>query len=371
MRRTRTAASIGIRSLVVAGLLATGAAMASTVAPVTSPRDKRPSPYREFEGSSNPLELRLFADAVDGRLDEHSLLGAALVASGVDDPNEVRGYEDRLAQWGEQLSQSGLVVGTARQQAQAVFEFMHERILVGGYSQECTDLRTAMDQGRFNCVSATVLFQCLAERFELHLCGLETRGHAMSRLFTEEGSLDIETTCSRWFRLMDDPQRQAELVRRMLGNSPSHDGPQRRREVIGPQLAAMIFYNRGVDLLGAQRFAASLSTNAKALRLDPNSDTARGNLLATLNNWAIALGTAGRYSEAAARLEQGMAVDPSYATFTSNYAYVHYQWVESLCREGRFDEAASIVDRALQQRPDLPYLHQAVLEIRRRSNGGI
>ena len=350
----------------VTGLLAAGAAMASTVA---SPRDNRPSAYYGFEGESNPLELALFADAVDGRLDEHSILAAALIANGVDNLNQVRAYETRLAGWVDQLAQSDRVVGTARQQAQAIFEFMHERILVGGYSQDCTDLRTAMDEGRFNCVSATVLFNCLTERFGLHVCGLETRGHAMSRLFAEEGAIDIETTCSRWFRLMDDPQRQAELVRRTLGSSPSQDTSLRRRQVVGPQLAAMIFYNRGVDLLGAQRFADSLSANAKALRLDPHSDTARGNLLATLNNWAIALGTAGQYAEATARLEQGMAIDPSYATFTSNYVYVHYQWVESLCRNGRFGEAASVVDRALEQRPDLPYLHQAVQEIRRRSSG--
>ena len=303
--------------------------MANTVAPVAAPRDKSPVSYHDFEGSLNSLEQRLFADALDGRLDEHSPLAAALIASGVEDPAEVRVYEDRLAHWVDQLAQSDRVVGTVRQQAQAIFEFMHEQILVGGYRQDCTDLRTAMGEGRFNCVSATVLFNCLAERFGLRICGLETRGHAMSRLFSDEGALDVETTCSRWFRLMDDPQRQAELVRRMLGSTSSHEGASRRREVVGPQLAAMIFYNRGVDLLGEQQFAASLSANAKALRLDPQSDTARGNLLATLNNWAIALGTAGRYAEAASRLEQGMSLDPSYATFTSNYAYVHYQWVES------------------------------------------
>jgi tetratricopeptide (TPR) repeat protein len=371
MRRLRSAASIGTRSLVVIGLLAAGAGMASTVAPVAVPHVSHPTCYRDFEGESNPLERALFDDAVDGRLDEHSILAASLIASGVEDSSAVRIYEARLSHWVDQLAQSGRVTGSDRERAHAIFEFMHEHILLGGYSQDCTDLRKALDEGRFNCVSATVLFNCLAERFGLHVCGLETRGHAMSRLFCEEGTIDIETTCSRWFRLMDDPQRQAELVRRTLGNTPAHDPSLGRREVVGPQLAAMIFYNRGVDLLGVQQFAASVSANAKALRLDPQSETARGNLLATLNNWAIALGTAGHYAEAATRLEQGMALDPNYATFTSNYAYVHYQWVESLCREGRFRDAASVVDHALEQRPDLPYLHQAAIEIRRRSSGGI
>ena len=74
------------------------------------------------------------------------------------------------------------VAGTPQEQAQAIFEFMHRRILIAGYSRNCTDLATTLEHGRFNCVSATVLFNCLAERFDLRVCGLETPGHALSRL---------------------------------------------------------------------------------------------------------------------------------------------------------------------------------------------
>ena len=62
------------------------------------------------------------------------------------------------------------------------------------------------------------------------------------------------------------------------------------REVSPIQMAAMIYYNRGVDLLAEKRFAEAAAANAKALRLDPANATARGNLLATINNWSIELG---------------------------------------------------------------------------------
>ena len=79
------------------------------------------------------------------------------------------------------------------------------------------------------------------------------------------------------------------------------------------QLAAMIYYNRGVDLLAAQRFAEAADANSNALRLDPQNAVARGNLLATLNNWSIALGNAQQYAAAVGCLRQGLAIDPKFA----------------------------------------------------------
>lgn len=62
----------------------------------------------------SPLEERLFADAADGRWDEHSLLTASLVASGVTDGQVLRRYEDQVAGLIEELHRSGAVEGTPR-----------------------------------------------------------------------------------------------------------------------------------------------------------------------------------------------------------------------------------------------------------------
>ena len=67
---------------------------------------------------------------------------------------------------------------TPRQQIEAVFEFMHRHILRGGYDLAYTDLRRILDEGRFNCLSATVLFDYLAGRVGVRLPG---RGDAASR----------------------------------------------------------------------------------------------------------------------------------------------------------------------------------------------
>lgn len=318
-----------------------------------------------WSGPRSTLEADVLADAADGVWNRHSLLAAALVAGGIDDTRRLAEYQRRFAQWVEQLRRPRPVAGSDRGRAQAVFEFMHRRILRGGYRIDATDLATTLDEGRFNCVSASIVFCCLAEQFGLNVRGLEAPGHAMCRLVLEGETVDVETTAPTWFRLIDDPRRRAEVLQKTTGLRPG-DVPSAFREVSAVELIATIYYNRGVDLLGEKQFAEAAAANAKALRLDPASRTAWGNLLATVNNWAIDEGMAGRYVEAADLLRAGFQLDPSFRSFTVNYLYVHRQWIDALCRGGRFTEAIGVLAQAAGDRPNEPWFAQAAAEIQRR-----
>ena len=354
-------------------------------------RPLSPEAVAGYEGRIGPLEQRLFDDAADGCWHQHTLLAASLIASGVHDPVALARHQQRFAALVAELRRSGRVAGSPVQQAQAVFEFMHRRILTGGYHLEATDLALPLDQGQFNCVSASVLFNCLAGEFGLTTRGLEIPGHAMSRLVLGERSLDLETTCPTWFRILHDPRKQADHAEQVLGihadpprtaDDAAKPGradvaasargmtlpplPATRREVSEVELVATIYYNRGVDLLAQKRFADALAANAKALRLDSSNLTARGNLLATINNWAIELGSQGRYSDAAGLLTQGMALDPSYNTFKANFVHVYYQWAEDFCRQDRYEDGVHLLAAALEVLPDESYFRQARLDVYRR-----
>ena len=307
------------------------------------------------------LEERLFADAADGRLDEFTPLGAALVAGGVLDDAELRHYERKAAALVDELR--GGAKGTVpfsltrklgqsptrklgqsptrklgqsptrklgqsptrklgqspREQAEAIFRFLHERVFRGGYDLGATDLRQTLDEGRFNCVSAAVLFNYLGGQCGLECRGLEMPSHAMTRVIFPDGAIDIELTCPQWF----------DIVAGTCG-VPS---PSPVREVTPIQMLAMIYYNRGVDDLSSKRFAEAAAANAKALRLDPENTTARGNLLATINNWSIELGNRRHYAEALDLLRQGMAIDANFSAFSRNYAHLSRQWAEHLRQE--------------------------------------
>jgi len=329
----------GLLPALALGLLWLAISLALPARAATPPSDR-------FIGRLGPLEQRLLADAADGQLDEFSLLAAALVASGVEQPEALRQYEAVYSSLTEELRHSVGCRGNLRQRAEAVFDFLHRRVLHGGYRVDCTDIRLALDQGLYNCVSATVLFQCLANEAGLPVGGLEGSAHAMTRLRLTEGTVDVETTFPAWFRAPQPPQAVTSM-----------------REISPLEMTAMIYYNRGVDLLMSKRFADALSANAKALRLDASSITARGNLLATINNWAIDLAAAGQYDEAARLLDQGMELDPRYETFAQNYEHVHNQWVDRLCQAGHFASAVDVLTGALRRQPERPYFRRALYDV--------
>jgi tetratricopeptide (TPR) repeat protein len=353
--------------------------------------EKKDSPtvWAIVETPLSVLEQRLFADATDGQLDEFSLLDAALIASGVKDTAELGRYRERMAAWAEELKHSGGADGSPRQQVEAIFTFLHGKILKGKYNIQCTDLRLALDEGRFNCVSATVLFNCLAGELGLSCSALETPGHALSRVYLPDGTLDVETTCPKWFclqhdRLLNNAEQKGQKgavpflstmqawcpenwdsPHKTIGQKPDKD-KGKLREISPIQLTAMIYYNRGIDFLAEKRFADAAAANAKAIRLDPLSSTARGNFLATINNWAIDLGNAGDYAKAADLLRQGLARDPHYEAFSLNFAHVHHQWSQELCKEGKYEEAVELLNQAALEMPDNAYFQRAVWDVYRR-----
>jgi tetratricopeptide (TPR) repeat protein len=317
-----------------------------------------------MDAHTGPLEADMLADASDGRLDRHTLLSAALIASGVGDratlERQEAAFRSALRRLHHHLADSHCL----REKARSVFQFMHEELLFGGYALQTTDLRETFRSGKYNCLTATIIFNCLANEVGLPTCAVRSPGHALSRVFLPDGSLDVETTCPRWFQLSGRPAEQAEHVRQTLGTTPaSRSGAQEASEV---ELVAMIYYNRGVDLLAAERFAEAAAANLKSLRLYPNSPTARGNLLATINNWAIELARQRQFAEAAHLLRLGMALEPSFQTFMVNYVFLHQQWTAQLCQQGMADQALRLLRQQAAAFPQETFFARAAAELQSR-----
>jgi tetratricopeptide (TPR) repeat protein len=316
----------------------------------------------------SPMERRLLEDAADGQWDDHSAFRAALVSQGETDPIRLRRYEDRLERHLDRLREHGSETLIPEERARGIFEFMHRKILTGEYDIQCTDLREVLDSGNYNCVSATVLFNCIANRMGLEVCGLETPGHALSRIKFRQTSpsmpviktwMDLETTCSEWFQVRHDKLKREQAlehvvggVHRTVGNMPSTEDDSAFREISEVQLIATIYYNQGVDALAQEQYACSARMNCKALHLDSRSETAWGNLLATLNNWAIHLASKEqRFDEASEMLAEGLRLDASYETFRANQLHIYYQWMKHLAEQGRYRQALEVFQEASKRIP--------------------
>ncbi len=262
-------------------------------------------------------EQRLLNDLADGRLDQHSVLEAALAASGASEEMIARSLQvvsERVALWKSQQ----LVGGSESQRAAALLLLMHRDLLGGGYRHDASDLADTLCTGRFNCVSATLLWQHLAAEFQITAVARQLPGHLQSVLLVGGQRTLVETTCPRWFMLVSESEPAHAVSIAREGAVSSGQSVEQARELDDAALIASVYYNRGLAMLAQREFAAAVAASYTAHRLDPESAAARGNLLATLNNWALYLAEHGQTSRAVWLLETGLAVAPEHESFRVN-----------------------------------------------------
>ena len=366
----------------------------------TAPRN-----YRFAVAVPNALERDLLGDSVDGTWQHWDIVSAALVAEGLNDRTRVEAYRNKVASIVKQVPTQ-----EKNRQVQTIFETLHGRLLTGKYDVACTNLAQSIDSGDFNCVSATVLFHAMAQQAGFDVCGLEMRGHALSRVRFDQQVIDLETTCVDWFKLSENERKRSDnpsdagydtayfAARRQMPQTvdqtlkttqslntgklamqnasldpadlppslPPNEATGSFREISDVQLIATIYYNRGVDELTAGHFSAATVANVKALQLDPHNENAWRNLMATFNNWAIARASEGDYVNAAQLLDEGRFIDDDYELFRANQVHTYYHWVVDIAQRNDYDKALTLLQMAEDRLPNQVNLRFLNYSIRRK-----
>lgn len=283
------------------------------------------------------IEVQLLNDAADGRFDDFTLLDAVLVAEGEHDPAQRRRVELALQQ---RLGDPRPKTEKDRQPAaNRLYLHLHERVLTGSYVDDASQLRRVLDDGCFNCLSATVFFLALADVHDLPVLPVAVRGHVYGRL-SEGGSwVDVQTTCPQWEQAIAAP-------------AAATPDDENRRNLTRPELVGKAFYNRGVRLLAQEQFAAAVLAFSASVQLDPQDAAARENLLAAVNNWALATADAGRLEEAAQRVQVGLRRDPHYGPLRENDLHLHQRWLAKLCQDGEYAQAIRLLNEGFARRPE-------------------
>lgn len=266
--------------------------------------------------SAAPIEQALLDDLLDGQLDDHTLLEAGLIAGGAQE-QVVRKCTARLERLIASWRANDELAGSPRQRAETLFQLMHAELLTGSYRAQQSDVAIAIQDGVYNCVSATLLWQYLAAEFDVPAIARQLPGHLQSVLVLDEARILVEPTCPRWFSLVDERGRLrsgATELETAAANAAAGEG----RDLDDAALIASVYYNRGLALLADRRHAAALLATYHAHRLDPGNRAARANLLAILNNWALDLAEEGQTARARALLERGAAMAPDHKTFQLN-----------------------------------------------------
>jgi tetratricopeptide (TPR) repeat protein len=290
-------------------------------------------------------EARLLAEVRQGEADGRWLFEAALAADGVQHP-ALTNHLGRWKAWREQLTADLRETTSPHRRARAIFELLHRQALDGGYQADATGLPAALGGAGYNCVSATILFKSLAQMLGLEAVAVQSPEHVYCVVRSSEGEFAVEMTCPRWFDLSANERREA--LDELAPSAAGHNAADDLRELSSAGLVALVYYNAGVDHLSLGRFRDALSANRKALAFDPGNELARGNLLATLNNWALARYEARDYATAAGLIEYGRTVAPAHRPYVANLAVVYQRWSEQLLAEGNLVQARAFAARSRQ-----------------------
>ncbi len=257
-------------------------------------------------------ELRWFE--VRGRADDRWLLRMALAAGGCD-AQSARRYEMRLADWAERVRQESS--DEPGPKAKVALELLHGGVL-RVYRSDADRLHETFEYGRFNCVTAAVLYVCLCGRLGVEAAAWQAPEHVCCVVYVGSEAIVVEPTSPRW----PAPEPVSPPGMSLVSSDSALHGTRatmgHARQLSLPGLAAAVYYNIGSRALFDGQFSLALQSTHKALLLDPQNEPAARNLLAAINNWAVSEARAGDTQAAARLLRFGLEVAPGHAAFKQN-----------------------------------------------------
>lgn len=302
-------------------------------------------------------EAALIEDARDGKFDQFSFAEAALIASGVTDREKRKNYLAQLARIEAEARQAVANAKTPAARGEKLLQFLHAGPMKQGYSADQSTLSGILDQGEFNCVSSTVLYNVIGRRLGLDLRAVLVPRHAFAVLKDQGKSIDVETTCERGFN-PQDPDVQKEVAAK-TGLEKVRYGED-RREIGELGLVATVYANRGVALSEEHKYYEALLVEFAALALDPHSETVVENTHASLLGWSKHLCEQVQHETAMAVLAVARPIAPKDDRLVSNRDYIWQEWITATHTGQSEEKARTLVRRLLKENPQEPGLQDVI-----------
>jgi len=198
------------------------------------------------------LERKLAEDIQDYHLDDFSLIEAAFILSGANQPESLHVYMD----WYDELMRNLRSYHFDRfdriGSAAKVFSYLHSNWLIT-YKEKATTLINVVHQKRYNCVAGTILYNLVCEDLGWATEAFETPTHTYTIFpnFTEQ--VMVENTTPMGFNIMKNlheyskyllqfyPQRRALQIG--LDRIYAYENSKGRR-IDNTELLGLLAYNR-------------------------------------------------------------------------------------------------------------------------------
>lgn len=178
------------------------------------PDEREPGGARIETVSYDPSETNGSGPAAE----ESDLTDAALIASGYESPAHLRSARARFETIASPIVEALKAIPGRRERAKMLLEALHQKGgFLGEYDARATTLAEILDRRRYNCVSASVIYNLLAERLELESFAqlLPTHARTVLQLDEKKRGTIIETTSPDGFD--PDPRMQATILQQVGG----------------------------------------------------------------------------------------------------------------------------------------------------------
>lgn len=273
-----------------------------------------------------PSENSLLHDMEDHFLHDHTLIEAAFILSGVTDPDSLQDYLDWYSDLLETIRGFHFDSIDRIGSANKVFNYLHGTWLLK-YQLEATTLKDIRNAKKFNCVSATVLFNLICDDLGWPTDAFETPSHVYTifQNFTE--SFRVENTSPIGFNIMKNLEAYSQYLAHFypenqvlqigLDRLYAYEN-SRGRLISNTELLGLLAYNRAYFALKQSRYseAGALVRMARQFNYDSRSNV---NFEMNLyNRWSRFLFEKKQYLKAFHVLSEAVARYPDESTFTIN-----------------------------------------------------
>ena len=245
---------------------------------------------------------------------------------------------------------------TERGQADFILIYLHRNVF-RAYSLMQTRVDTVFANGRFNCVSSSVLYMLLAKSVGLSVSGVKTIDHAFVMVHIDGEDIDVETTSRYGF----DPGNRREFhdeFGRITGFAYVPAQKYYDRQTITPiELVSLIMTNRIYELESRRRFpeavplavdrAALLTGNAAGPRAGSSSpffEDPRNDLMNRLFNYGAFLLNSGREEETLRWAAFASAVYPDETRWQEFTMAAVNNRIDRFLRANQFAQARNFLD---------------------------
>lgn len=242
--------------------------------------------------------------------DAEALLNVYVLASGGRQLADVTPVQRAINNFLEQAKNDWQNESDPWRRAEGLYLAMHRHFLTGGYDADQSALTGIFTTGRFNCISASLLYIVLARHFNVPVQGVLMPSHAFVEITLADGrGVEVETTHPQGFGVVHNQafyERAAQWVQAGDFAPSTLEDYRKRKKVSALALGAMNMLN--------QHTRPELMSREDAFRLaeisayfDPSNALAQEKRLQFYTQEINTLSQANSWNDAAALLGKVLA----------------------------------------------------------------